>query len=71
MSWMIQPIGLSEAWRLTAAGHAPPIHTCIDYNPIGLWRDKGMFDRLLKWLPALITGLIIGFAVVLFSHRRH
>jgi hypothetical protein len=30
-----------------------------------------MFDRLLKWLPALITGLIIGFAVVLFSHRRH
>jgi len=29
-----------------------------------------MFDRLSKWLPALITGLILGFAVVLFSHRH-
>jgi hypothetical protein len=29
-----------------------------------------MFDRLLKWLPALITGLILGFALVLFSHRH-
>jgi hypothetical protein len=24
----------------------------------------------LKWLPALITGLILGFGLVLFSHRR-
>jgi hypothetical protein len=29
-----------------------------------------MFDRLGKWLPALITGLILGFAIVLFSHRH-
>jgi hypothetical protein len=29
-----------------------------------------MFDQLLKWLPALITGLILGFAVILFS-RGH
>jgi hypothetical protein len=32
--------------------------------------SAAMFDRLLKWLPALITGLILGFAVVLFSHRH-
>jgi hypothetical protein len=24
----------------------------------------------LKWLPAHITGLILGFALVLFSHQR-
>jgi hypothetical protein len=28
-----------------------------------------ILDALVKWLPALITGLILGFAVVLFSHR--
>jgi hypothetical protein len=27
-------------------------------------------NALSKWLPALITGLILGFALVLFSHRR-
>ena len=29
-----------------------------------------MFNRFSKWLPALVTGLIIGFAVVIFSHRH-
>jgi hypothetical protein len=29
-----------------------------------------MFNRLLKLLPALITGLILGLALVLFSHRH-
>jgi hypothetical protein len=33
-------------------------------------RIPAMFDPLSKWVPALITGLIIGFAVVVFSHRR-
>jgi hypothetical protein len=35
--------------------------------------DTGKFslrDALLKWLPALITGLVLGFAVVIFSHRQ-
>jgi hypothetical protein len=27
-------------------------------------------DTFLKWLPALITGLILGLALVIFSHRR-
>jgi hypothetical protein len=27
-------------------------------------------NALSKWLPDLITGLIMGFAVVVFSHRR-
>jgi hypothetical protein len=29
-----------------------------------------LLNVLLKWLPALITGLILGFAVVLFSHHH-
>jgi hypothetical protein len=29
-----------------------------------------LLNTLLKWLPALITGLILGFGLVLFSHRR-
>jgi hypothetical protein len=29
-----------------------------------------LLNALLKWLPALITGLILGFGLVLFSHRR-
>jgi hypothetical protein len=24
----------------------------------------------LKWLPALVTGLILGFALAIFSNRR-
>jgi hypothetical protein len=31
---------------------------------------SSLLNALLKWLPALITGLILGFALVLFSHRH-
>jgi hypothetical protein len=30
---------------------------------------RSIRNALVKWLPALITGLILGFALVLFSHR--
>jgi hypothetical protein len=39
-------------------------------NPKPRTEKFSLRDALLKWLPALITGLVLGFAVVLFSHRR-
>jgi hypothetical protein len=31
---------------------------------------SSILNTLLKWLPALITGLIIGFGLVIFSRQR-
>jgi hypothetical protein len=38
-------------------------------NPAPRAEKLSLRDALLKWLPALITGLIIGFAVFFFSRR--
>jgi hypothetical protein len=41
----------------------------MENNPTPRSEKSALIDALRKLLPALITGLIIGFGLVLFSHH--